>query len=250
MATYVCSDIHGQYDAWMRAIDKSNIDLNNNDKLVILGDLIDRGPKSLECVEYALNLRKEYPNQVTYLRGNHEQMFLDFVNIQDPKDDLDSYINLQVNGQTWIGNGGTNTLKSFLNGIPESPFDAYFMLNNHLVDLIKQLNQLPYYKIDEANNCMYVHAGFESGYILDIQKPEEMLWIRDEFYNEFDPIKGDVLDGKLIVHGHTPVQFFDSYSGKGFFHGGHHLGVDGGAAMSEKVLIVRMDDLTFVEEKI
>lgn len=171
LATYVCSDIHGQYDAWMRAIDKSNIDLNNNDKLVILGDLIDRGPKSLECVEYALNLRKEYPNQVTYLRGNHEQMFLDFVNIKDPKDDLDSYINLQVNGQTWIGNGGTNTLKSFLNGIPESPFDAYFMLNNHLVDLIKQLNQLPYYKIDEANNCMYVHAGFESGYRLDIQKP-------------------------------------------------------------------------------
>ena len=46
--TYVISDIHGQFDAFMKLIEK--IEFGYDDEMYILGDVIDRGPQSLECV--------------------------------------------------------------------------------------------------------------------------------------------------------------------------------------------------------
>ncbi|RKJ10487.1 fructose-bisphosphatase class III, partial [Butyricicoccus sp. 1XD8-22] len=43
MATYVCSDIHGEFHTWLLALENCDISLENGDNLVILGDLIDRG---------------------------------------------------------------------------------------------------------------------------------------------------------------------------------------------------------------
>lgn len=174
MVTYACSDIHGNYDAWIRALDKSEINLEKGDNLVILGDLIDRGNKSYECVTFALEMINAYPGQVSYLMGNHEKMFLDFVNVKH-KSTLDGYLDLLLNGQTWLGNGGTQTVRSFLGGFPEGYIDMHELFNRHFSDLIGELNQLPYYKIDENNNCVYVHAGFESNVSLNGQDINEMV---------------------------------------------------------------------------
>lgn len=68
--TYVMSDIHGQYDAFMEMIDQ--IQFTDDDELYIVGDLIDRGPKSIECIKWVAN-----HDNVLAMLGNHELLFLD-----------------------------------------------------------------------------------------------------------------------------------------------------------------------------
>ena len=68
--TYVMSDIHGQFDAFMRML--KQIDFTENDELYILGDVVDRGSKSIECIKWIM----EQDNVLTLL-GNHELMLYD-----------------------------------------------------------------------------------------------------------------------------------------------------------------------------
>lgn len=68
--TYVMSDIHGQFDAFMKMLD--SIGFSDEDELYIVGDVIDRGPKSLECIKWIM----EQDNVLT-LMGNHELMLYD-----------------------------------------------------------------------------------------------------------------------------------------------------------------------------
>lgn len=71
--TFVIGDVHGclpQLDALLAAIS-----LAASDHLVLLGDLVDRGPNSagvLRRVRILSNLHR-----VTIIKGNHEQMMLD-----------------------------------------------------------------------------------------------------------------------------------------------------------------------------
>lgn len=246
MATYVCSDIHGNFDIWLKALKKSGLNLEKGDELIILGDLIDKGEKSIQCVFYALDLLYRYPDQVTYIMGNHERLFLDFVTIKDPKSD-NGYIDLIINGDTWLGNGGTQTITSFLGGLPESLFDTHKFFNDQFPVIIEKMSNLPYYKVDEKRDIVYVHAGFEPNIPLSDQDEDVMTWIRHDFINRFKPVKNDVLDSKLIIHGHTPVQYFKNYDGNGFYKGEHHICVDGGASSKEKIIVLRIDDMTYTE---
>ena len=68
--TYVISDIHGQFDALMQMMEK--IDFNFNDELYILGDVIDRGSKSIECIKWIMS-----QDNVLTLLGNHELILFD-----------------------------------------------------------------------------------------------------------------------------------------------------------------------------
>jgi serine/threonine-protein phosphatase 2B catalytic subunit len=65
----VVGDIHGQYFDLCGIIEKSQISSNN---LVFLGDYVDRGLHSLECVILLCTLKLNYPKKVILLRGNHE----------------------------------------------------------------------------------------------------------------------------------------------------------------------------------
>lgn len=68
--TYVISDIHGQFDALMEMM--REIEFADEDELYIIGDVIDRGPKSLECIQWIM----EQDNVLTLL-GNHELILID-----------------------------------------------------------------------------------------------------------------------------------------------------------------------------
>ena len=69
---YVIGDIHGNLETLMKLIEIIN---NNNPKLVIfLGDIVDRGPKQLECLLIVLALKILFPLKYYLLRGNHETL--------------------------------------------------------------------------------------------------------------------------------------------------------------------------------
>ena len=78
MKTFVVGDIHGRCAQLHNLLGMLPRD-ESTDKLVFLGDLIDRGPDVPGCVEHILNLCTANPEQVLCLRGNHEQMLLDFL---------------------------------------------------------------------------------------------------------------------------------------------------------------------------
>ena len=72
---FILGDLHGDSDSLEKLISIVNFRKHLEDKsnkVVFLGDYVDRGPNQLETLEYALDLFKSNPEQVILLRGNHE----------------------------------------------------------------------------------------------------------------------------------------------------------------------------------
>lgn len=70
---FVCSDIHSFYDEWMAALDKEGFDITNKDHCIIVcGDLLDRGEKPIECLEFANKMYDE--GRAVLVKGNHESL--------------------------------------------------------------------------------------------------------------------------------------------------------------------------------
>ena len=205
--TYVVGDIHGCYDKLIALMDKINIDLDS-EKLVFLGDYIDRGPDSYEVVEYLINLKKKYPD-IVFLKGNHEDM-------------LEKYI-AETDRFTYLINGGQQTLESYSRYY--KPTDDSLIPETHF----KFFESLVLYH--ETDHYIFVHAGLRKNVPLEKQKPEDMLWIRKNF------IQSNYDFGKQVVFGHTPLPEPLLQPNK--------IGIDTGAVYGNKLTCVRLPDLVF-----
>ena len=64
MSMFVLGDIHGELEQLKKK--KKKINLNDEDELYVLGDVIDRGPSSIEALQYLMTM----PN-CTCRAGNH-----------------------------------------------------------------------------------------------------------------------------------------------------------------------------------
>ena len=72
MSTYVCSDIHGRYDRFIKLVE--TINFTDKDDMYILGDVIDRNDGGINILKYIL----DHPN-IHLIMGKHECMMLDAV---------------------------------------------------------------------------------------------------------------------------------------------------------------------------
>lgn len=89
----IIGDIAGQFDALMRLVARAP-----EHKIILVGDLMDRGPRSREVIEWAMEMR----DRVIALRGNHEHMMMDFLG------DCKIY-----SPDAWLRNGGFSTCTSY-----------------------------------------------------------------------------------------------------------------------------------------
>lgn len=164
-------DIHGcrtQLSTLLEAVAP-----HEDDRLVFLGDYIDRGPDSAGVIDDLLALRARGPRCV-FLRGNHEQMLLDTLAGGDPR--------------LFLCNGGDRTIASYRErGTWPPPAD-------HLA-FFRQLAALY-----TTEHFIFVHAGLRPGLAVERQHPDDLLWIRDAF------LDSDFDWGKPVVFGHTPRQ--------------------------------------------
>ena len=204
---FAIGDIHGSIDRLQDLMQKIPIDFAN-DTLLFIGDYIDRGPGSVEVVEYLMDLKKRVP-EIILLKGNHEDMLEKYL------DGTDRF--------TYLLNGGQNTLDSYLSKTHRS--DSFPIPAEH-IDFFKSLRL--YY---ETEAYIFVHAGLRPKIPLASQKSEDLLWIRDKFiYSKYN-------FGKPVVFGHTPLEKPLVEPNK--------IGIDTGAVYGNALTCVQLPDLLF-----
>jgi serine/threonine protein phosphatase 1 len=110
---FVVGDIHGAYEMLERALAAAKFD-PAKDRLISVGDLIDRGPQSSRALEF---LNKPWFHAV---RGNHEDMFLDIVYEDGTFDQGKAFENIR-NGMRWIFDETQESLKALRAAFAKMP---------------------------------------------------------------------------------------------------------------------------------
>lgn len=185
---YAISDIHGNYELFVQLLHLIPFN-NKKDKIILLGDYIDRGPKSKDVIDLIIKLceinNTEEHTAIVPLKGNHEMM-IDACELEHP--DARPF---------WYRNGGMETLKSY----------GYKNDYDNFKDLIGEkhfnfIKRLPI--VHQEKKHIFVHAGLIPGKKIEEHDfnsnciDNECLWIRETFiYSLFDW-------GKIVVFGHTP----------------------------------------------
>lgn len=189
---YAVGDVHGRADL-LRRLHKAIVrdagrSPDRDNTVVYLGDYLDRGHMVRETLEEAAGGLPDSFDSI-FLRGNHEQMFLDF--LDDP-----------ALLETWLGLGGQATLlnygvrppaQGFCTGRAEEVRDNILqaMPDEHLrfLGLLRP--------VERIGDYVFVHAGIRPGVALDRQSEGDLFWIRDEF------LASQRDHGLRVVHGHT-----------------------------------------------
>ena len=188
MARYVIGDIHGCVDEIRRLIDA--LPLARGDRVVFLGDYIDRGPDSRAVVSYLLSLQRHHEEiEFVFLKGNHEDMLLSYLGLSGRHGDM------------FLINGGKATLASY--GVGPENLSARQILSLIPSTHVEFYGQLKNYQLMDSFLC--VHAGIHPQKPLADQRDEELLWIRDAFI--FRPHALPY----TVIFGHTPqaAVFYD-----------------------------------------
>jgi serine/threonine protein phosphatase 1 len=204
---FAIGDIHGCFEKLRFLMDKIPINFNS-DILVFLGDYIDRGPDSYEVVEYLIDLKKHI-EKIIFLKGNHEEMLQEYIS--------------GIDRLRYLLNGGQQTLESYRK--QNCKADNLLIPTEHL-DFFDSL--LLYY---QTENYIFVHAGLKDKIPIELQVPEDLLWIRNNF------IRSNFNFGKRVVFGHTPFPEPLVEPNK--------IGIDTGAVYSNKLTCVELPTLLF-----
>jgi len=186
---YAVGDIHGCLDKVLRLLDLINYD-PAADRLLFLGDYIDRGPDSKGVIDLMLRLRHENPANVC-LMGNHEDNFLTYV--QACLDGVQDHYWLS---EPFFAGGGLATLQSYAPGCrhPMHPGLVEDIPSEH----VQFMSALPLYWQDDM--YLLVHAGVRPGIPLEQQHENDLLRIRRPFL-----LTPHGLD-TCVVFGHTPFR--------------------------------------------
>ncbi len=213
---YAIGDVHGMKTQLVQLVDQ--LDLNSDDHLIFIGDYIDRGPDSKGVVDFLLDLRRRY--RCTFLMGNHEAMFLSFLDWDGPG---------YFGAEAFLHNGGDTTLQSY--GYFEA--GAGFELPKEHEEFYRGLKLWHL-----EGEYLFVHAGLtrqslqlsDVEYALSREKPRDLLWQRSTIDLPHSL-------GATIVFGHTPmpdlsVRWNLPYS----------IGIDTGAVYGGTLTALRLPD--------
>lgn len=208
---YAIGDIHGQLDMLEAALSLIEADGGPDARIVFLGDYIDRGPNSKGVIDRLVEGKASGRNWL-FLKGNHDRFMEWFLEVP-PRIDPHMMV-----GYHWFHDriGGTETVASYGFEIPKQI--RQYALADELRPLVPQshihfLSSLALSHVEGP--LFFAHAGIRPGVPLLEQDEEDLLWIRQEFHNDSRD------HGKLIVHGHTPVDAPRNY--------GNRVNLDSGA---------------------
>jgi serine/threonine protein phosphatase 1 len=189
----IVGDVHGHYDGLMLLLD--SVQPHDDDQVYFLGDLIDRGPKSAQVVDFVRD------NNYGCVLGNHEQMALESF----PDGEI-----FPPALQAWLQSGGRTTLSSY-----EDPI----LIMEHL----EWFQTLP--KYIDLGDLWLVHAGLHPNMLIADQTEQQFCWIREAFHSCDKPYFPD----KTIITGHTITFTFPGVIPGAIVQGNGWLDIDTGA---------------------
>lgn len=207
--TYYIGDVHNEADKLMNLLDKIEPLFTPEDRMVFLGDLVDRGTQAALLVDVLVDLNRKYPNQIFFVRGNHDWMLQDY--LTRGKTDYMQYLGVTL--QDFKGAWNLPDIN------PDTIMNALIAHNYHEVTS----KFLPYYETEDAigthatfdQSTIYMYAGYRcQDYIEDFQAYERgeypefrflMERLGDELIWQFTAEDLEV-DGinKFHVCGHQP----------------------------------------------
>lgn len=173
---WVVGDIHGHLATFRALVHRLN--LSKEDRIVCLGDMIDRGPDSAGLIEF---IRSN--EQIICIKGNHEQMAIQCAQAEGE-------ITLW---KPWLERGGNSTWGSY---IVREQGDLWQAKAKFWEDLM-WMDQLPNHIV--LDDFRLVHAGYDPRMPPDAQGDKELLWIRKRFYEHHSAIDPD----RTIIFGHS-----------------------------------------------
>ena len=244
MRIYAMSDIHGCLEPFREAL--SAIDLDAPDsKLVLLGDYCDRGPDSLGVFKLIMQLKERYGDRVMALRGNHEEMLLEYVDgVGGPNSAragmlTDSNLSTAASFLTSEEFGQVRDLllsKRFENAYR---LTVKCIMKSH-VDVVEWIRSLPYYYESESGQ-VFVHAGIdeEAGDLWKACTPPE-------WFTAMSPEYAGQHFGLDVIAGHINTETVSGIPGyRGIWHdGASHYYIDGNVVRYGEVPVLAFDSKT------
>jgi serine/threonine protein phosphatase 1 len=186
-------DVHGHLDLMEPYLDEAARRAAEQPErrhiVIMLGDLVDRGPDSSAVVERLV--RGVEGCELVTLKGNHEDAML-------------AFLAGEPGGRAWLDFGGVTTLWSYGVDTPLGRIgpDELDMMRHGLIE------HLPASHLDflqrlamsfVIGDYVFVHAGLRPGVPLERQSNQDLVWIREDFLRSTQRFE------KKVVHGHTPV---------------------------------------------
>jgi serine/threonine protein phosphatase 1 len=224
---YAVGDIHGRLDlfrALVEAIEADDAERAPAETLVVLlGDLVDRGPDSKGVIDLAREWQER--RRVRILFGNHEEMFLRSMA------DIEMF-------RHFLRHGGRETVLSY--GVDPGHFAQATL--EEAQDLMREAvpaRDVAFVKGFEgmirAGDYLFVHAGIDPRVPLDEQREKDLRWIREPFLSHPEP------HGVVVVHGHTICESVEDC--------GNRIGIDTGAFMTGRLtaLVLEGSSRRFLE---
>jgi serine/threonine protein phosphatase 1 len=222
---YAVGDIHGESE--MLAALLAKLPLAPEDRVVFVGDYVDRGPDSKRVVDLLIDFSREH--RCEFLLGNHESMFLDFLGWRGAE---------YFGGDAFLMNGGDRTLASYDYFARSGALAREFELPEGHADFFRRLKL---YHRD--GDYLFLHAGIgrhllgesDIDWALRRAHTEDLLW---------DRASADLPHklGVTIVYGHTPSADFAVR-----FNAPFSIGIDTGAVYGGRLTAIRLPDETIFQ---
>lgn len=190
MKILLLSDIHGNEKSFLEILKLAGGE-NNYDFIMILGDMVDRGPDSLKILKWFMKGK----NRVAIL-GNHEQLILSYFEIQAKYSQISNkHLKDLAEATNFLGNGCLKTINQ-LNKLNEKE-------RNKILDWMRNLNILKKIKIFDKeyakrtgiDKLILTHAPF-----MKRREETNLQFNLDKMWNIKSP---EELKRTFTIHGHT-----------------------------------------------
>lgn len=191
---FVSADIHGFYDEWMKALNDAGFDIDNpNHKIIICGDLFDRGHQPKEIIDFILNHKDKF----ILIRGNHEDL-------------MQEMIDRNHNDYADLCNGTADTIVDLYPEWMVSEFDLTKIAKKtrlqEVLDMCIDYFETEHYVfvhvwIPIIENCLY--------YDSDWRKARKQRWDKARWVNPVEMYRYKIFEpNKKIVFGHWHCSAF------------------------------------------
>lgn len=222
LRAYGIGDVHGRLDLLCDLL--ARIDRDNEARppaktfIILLGDLVDRGPDSKGVIDYLLHHRSNGAARMVFVKGNHEELFL---RVLDGDEEV-------VND--WLAYGGYECAESY--GVSQgSTLNA---TPGQIIERLRAAVPASHRKFlaDMADtfrfgDYLFVHAGIRPGVPVEDQLGKDLRWIREGFLDD----RTD--HGLCVIHGHTIVDGPEEHP--------HRIALDTGAYKSDLLTAIGLE---------